>query len=412
MEGIELKILFKNSQAFLMESKAVNILNSDLNVHVNNSQSYAYWVIRIKKHIEQENRLFCEVISYNQGKSEFDNHQKQLAEKLSQIKNISFNKIDTFGLISTLLKNGKRATPKSFKPRPVEKQQYFPVTEEIISKPLKYQINKSFDFPIKNLDFKNGFVSFEQKLEEYPKRIQFTIENKEIIEEYDAVKNYFENVLKVKKVRVTVKVDIEDYKVVSSTAESPEIKRINKQLIEEVKLNFVKSTIKNRTRSERESDLLTAEEYFETFSVDGLELKAFYENDEELLKDIIKISDTKHYKHLRYLSSGHLHQLMRLRFLHRPRSFIFLIDGDDQYHFVWETLNTEEATYVWHVEKNIEALEVHLDRINEIIKIIKTEGKLMYIINTEDEYSRVFHDYNDSINGFLKWKKDFEKVLE
>jgi len=395
----------------LTEDKSINIQNSDLNDNVKNFQSSAYWIIRVKRFIEHESRIFCEVMSYHQGKSEFDHHQKQLAEKLNQIQNISFNNIDTFGLLGTLLKGKKRATPKPAKPKPVYERQEFPVKEEIIRKPIKYQINKSFDFPIKNLDFKNGFVSFEQKFYGFSSRLYFTIENEDILEEYDAVKNYFENALKTKKVRVTVKVDIEDNKVISSSANSPEIKRINKKLIEEVKLNIVKSTIKNRTKPEKESDLLTAEEYFQTFSKNDLELKTFYDNDKELIQDLLKISDSKHYKHLRYLSSKHSPELMKLRLIHRPCSFIFLIEGDNQYHFIWETLKTEEATYVWHIEKKIEELKVYLKKINEIIKTIKAEGKMDYISNSKDEFDRIFHDYNEPNKGFLKWKKDLEKVL-
>jgi hypothetical protein len=410
LEGLELKILFKNSKAYLTEDRLVHIENSGLPDRISNFQSHAYWIIRVKKTFEHENRISCEVISYHQGKSEFDHHQKQLAENLNRIQSISFDNIDTFGLIRTFSKKGKGFTSRPIKPKPAQGQN-FPFKEETIREPLKYQINRSFDFPIKNLDFKDGFVSFEQKFNEYPKSIYFTIENEDIEEKYDPVKNYFGNFLKTKKVKITVRVYIEHDEVVSVSADSPEIKRINKQLIEEVKLNFVKSTVKKRTKTENECDLLTAEEYFETFFDDDFKLKAFYANDEELVRDMVKISNSKHYKNLRYLSSKHSHELMRLRILHRPLSFIFLVEGDNQYHFLWETLNTEEATYIWHIDKDINVLKDYLNKINEIIRMIKVEGKLEYISKTEDKFSRIFHDYNDSIDGFLKWKEDLERKL-
>jgi hypothetical protein len=33
------------------------------------------------------------------------------------------------------------------------------------------------------------------------------------------------------------------------------------------------------------------------------------------------------------------------------RAFVFLLIGEYQYHIVMETLDTEEATYIWHVPK-------------------------------------------------------------
>jgi hypothetical protein len=35
-----------------------------------------------------------------------------------------------------------------------------------------------------------------------------------------------------------------------------------------------------------------------------------------------------------------------------PFSFVFLLSGAEQYHIVLETLDTEEAAYVWHIDKN------------------------------------------------------------
>jgi hypothetical protein len=35
---------------------------------------------------------------------------------------------------------------------------------------------------------------------------------------------------------------------------------------------------------------------------------------------------------------------------------VFLLSGSYQYHLVWETLDTEEATYIWHIGKSIDEL--------------------------------------------------------
>ncbi|MDH7911361.1 hypothetical protein [Winogradskyella sp. SYSU M77433] len=396
----------------MTEDKAINIENQTLKQQVTNFQSDAYWIIRVLKHFKQERRFFCEVISYNYGKSEFDSSQEKLTKKLNQLQSVSFKNIDTLGLLSTLLSKGKYSNRRNIRRQAVQKTQDFhSIKEDVKISTLNYQINRSFYFPIKDLAFKNGFVSFEQKFQEYQDSIKFIVENDAILEQYDAVKNYFENVLNTKKVRVTVKVDIENHQVVSSFAQSEEIERIDEELIEEVKLRFVKSTIKNSSRAEQENNLFTTEEYFETFSNGDLELKALYEDHEELIEDLLKISNTKHYDHLRYLSSKHTHELMKLRFINKPFSFVFLIEGDNRYHFIWETLNTKEATYVWSTEKSVGVIQDYLGKINEIIKTVRADGKLKYISKTEDGFRRVFHNYNKSIDGFSEWKEDLKKVL-
>ncbi len=51
---------------------------------------------------------------------------------------------------------------------------------------------------------------------------------------------------------------------------------------------------------------------------------AFYNDDKELFEDLLTISNTKHYKHLRFLSSKHSHNIMKLRFVHKPFHSYFL----------------------------------------------------------------------------------------
>jgi hypothetical protein len=153
------------------------------------------------------------------------------------------------------------------------------------------------------------------------------------------------------------------------------------------------------------------DEYFETFADEKIKSSIFYKNDKELFEDLLAISDTKHYKHLRFLSSKHSHEIMKLRFVHKPFSFIFLIEGGRDYHIVWETLDTEEATYVWHIDKDINELKKTLRKIEGIINTIKVQGKTVYISSTDDPFRRIYHDYSDIVDGFVKWKSDLESIL-
>ena len=91
--------------------------------------------------------------------------------------------------------------------------------------------------------------------------------------------------------------------------------------------------------------------------------------------------------------------------------FIYaLIQGDRNYHIVWETLDTEEAR-MWHVEKDINVLKMEFRKVEDIINLIKVQGKTEYLNSTKDIVRRIKHDYSPFVNGFLKWKGELESIL-
>ncbi|MBS0645693.1 MAG: hypothetical protein JSR97_03780 [Verrucomicrobia bacterium] len=410
MTGQEFKILFRQDKAYLTPEKPLTLSQVSLPEIAKSFKAPAYWTIRVLNYKETEQKLFCEVLSYQVGDTDFPSNQKALSHILSSINNVTFRSIDTSGLLKTLAST----TPISVLPvkeTPVFRQEYrqeptVPVRTELIIR----TITETFHIPLKNVRFKLGGVSFDKKLKDYNQTIEFTIDNYDIREEFDAVKNYFANVLNTKKIEVTATVELRDNEVTSKIAKSPEIDKINKELIDNVKFEFVKAT-KKKVAVEVDKNLFTMEEYFETFGEENFKSNTFYSDEKELFEDLLKITNTKHYKHLRFLSSKHRHQIMKLRFIHKPFSFIFLIEGDRNYHLIWETLDTEEATYIWHLDKNLQALKNSLRKIEDIINVIKVQGKTAYINSTEDEFRRIYHDYSEIVDGFIKWKGELESVL-
>jgi hypothetical protein len=72
-----------------------------------------------------------------------------------------------------------------------------------------------------------------------------------------------------------------------------------------------------------------------------------------------------------YLAFKHEGSVCKLRFVLDPFSFMFLLSGAEQYHIVLETLDTEEATYVWHIEKNPFSLPEKMREIDQDLNVIK-----------------------------------------
>jgi hypothetical protein len=413
MIGQELKILFHGDKAYLSKDRHLTFEKLGLPVFVKFFKEPAYWKFRVISHIEAQKKIFCEILSYHKGESDFAYNQLQLADKLNNIEIVAFRSIDTNRLLVTM----SGTTPNSYTPPsyiPIENTEDSQVQRphlNFVKEPSIQTITETFFVPLKKVRFKLGGVSFDKKFKDHQEAIELTITNHDIREEFDAVKNYFGNVLRTKRIQVNAKIEIIDNIISSTEVSSPEIAKIDKQLIDNVKFEFVKSTIKKKINVELDKSLFTMDEYFDTFVEEKFESKTFYSNDKELFEDLLTISKTKHYKHLRFLSSKHLHETMKLRFVHKPFSFLFLIQGDRNYHIVWETLDTEEATYVWHLTKDIHSLKLSLMKIEDIINVIKVQGKTAYLNSTVDQFRRVYHDYSNLVDGFVKWKGELESIL-
>lgn len=94
-----------------------------------------------------------------------------------------------------------------------------------------------------------------------------------------------------------------------------------------------------------------------------------------------------------------------------PFSFVFLLDGERQYHIIWETLDSEEATFVWHVEKNKQVLKERLQLIDKDLGFIRTKGRQVFTETLPKDFSRIIHDYTDARKGFILWKDQVEERL-
>lgn len=407
MTGQELIILFRQDKAYLTADRPMTFEQLGLPDFAKTFKEPAFWTIKVLSYRENEKKIFCKITSYQVGETDFGSSQKLLADKLNDLQIVTFKSIDTTGLLKTLA--GISGVVRPIKFVPVDRTPIQPT--EFVRQSHKVSIKETFYVPFKNVRFKHGGVSFDKKFKEHKKTLELTIPNYDIREEFDAVKNYFANVLKTKKIEVTVNIEITDNEVTSIEAKSPEIEKIDNQLIEKVKFEFVKATTKKKINVDIDKTLFTMDEYFDTFADDKFKSNTFYNNDKELFEDLLTISNTKHYKHLRFLSSKHSHDIMKLRYVHKPFSFIFLIQGDRNYHIVWETLDTKEATYVWHITKDINVLKMTLRKIEDIINVIKVQGKTAYISSTDDAFRRIYHDYSDLVDGFVKWKGELESIL-
>lgn len=420
MIGSEIIITFRGNKAFLAPDKELPLNQLDLPEIVVSFKTPVSWLLKIINYNPEEKLIFAEIINYFDSELEFTDYQLNYPELFNNIEKVNFRTINTIILlrfIETEKSDIKNDHPFSNSLNDIESfnenitKSIDNKTNNNKTKDIIFTKHESFSVAIKDLKFGFGCICFSKKIKGYEDVIDFNIINYDIREEFDAIKNYFANILKTKKINVETEITFTNWKITATKAKSLEIDKINSKVIDTVKFEFVGNFLKKKKNLNIDKSLFTMDDCFAMLNNEKLNSNAFYTNDKDLLEDLLEISKTKHYKHLRFLSSKHAYRIMKLRFIIKPFSFIFLIEGDRNYHIIWETLDTEEATYIWHIEKDKEKLKLKLMKIEDIINVIRVHGKIAYINSQDDSYQRVFHDYSDFIDGFVKWKSELESLI-
>lgn len=233
--------------------------------------------------------------------------------------------------------------------------------------------------------------------------LEFEIENDEIRPEFDVLKPFFQKALKSKNVSVSIHAEFKNGKLVSQSAVSEDFKRINREVIEGMRFRFASKYILNGQVLERKENLLDITQVQSGHQI--------YETGEELLEDLLKNNQFRHHKQLRYLAERHAGNLLKIRYVLRPFSFVFLIAGTEQYHIILETLDTEEATYLWHFNKTVSLLPSKLKEIDAHLQIIRNQGRQAFLDSKPENFSRILHDYSNTQKGFVLWKDMLEERL-
>ncbi|MEC4115141.1 DEAD/DEAH box helicase family protein [Myroides pelagicus] len=263
-------------------------------------------------------------------------------------------------------------------------------------------IDKKIKVAIEDLDFRYSNIGFQYINKDNNQQLDFEIENEEFRPEYEVLKPYFSKVLKSKYVQIDIYAEIENGVILSQLATSIDLDNINKEIIESVKFLFLNKSFIHQTSTSQQNILTTTElPKNQNLYIDG----------ENILEDLIKGRKYKHSRHIQFLAERHEYRTMKLRFVLQPFSFIFLIAGEQNYHVILETLDTEEATYIWHTSKDKTVLIETIKLIDKELNIIREQGRQAYIDTTPNSFSRIVHDYSNDNKGFTSWKDLLEERL-
>ncbi|MDA3613321.1 hypothetical protein [Polluticaenibacter yanchengensis] len=400
MKGQELKIIFKDNHAFLTNEVALNFNQVQISaIYEPIAKEQSYWKIRVINYIQSENKLHVDVIKHFKGATNFEAFQLEYENILMTIEQVTFKNINTHSLTDTFILNAK------------VKEHLIPTfltntTPAVIKQPTINQptiIKGTFTIPILDITFIAGAITFEKKFALLQEPVKFTIPNETIIEAFDAVKAYFSKVLNTNKITVDAIVEIQNGQTITK-ASSSEIEKIDYRFIEYVKTDSLKRILKKEPISEKQ--VYTIEEY-----INDIKKQSLFKDGLDFFDSLLELPNAKHYKHLKFLSGLHQHKVLKLRFVHDPVSFIFLLQNNHQYHIVWETLYTKEATYIWSSPKDTDSLKRLLTQVEDSIKLINESGKIAYIELNEPNFSRIYHHYNNKERGFEEWQNNINGLL-
>lgn len=275
-------------------------------------------------------------------------------------------------------------------------------------------IDKTVKIALDKLDFRYGSIAFNYPVQELNTEIEFELENEYVRPEIEVLKPYFSKSLKMKYANVEIFAEFENGMLVTQRAESEDLGKINQDTIESVRFQFAIDEIKNDPNHQNDNRA--------TSDLEGLrksnQFPGSHFTEEQLINNLIGDEKYRHFRQLRYLASKHEGSLLKIRFILKPFSFVFLLKGKKFHHIILETLDTEEATYIWHTEIMVNGGEIsklmvwkRLDEIESDLQFIKDKGRQAFILSSPESFSRLNHDYSDPRKGYILWKGQLEERL-
>lgn len=270
-----------------------------------------------------------------------------------------------------------------------------------------FVITQRISVLLNDLAFNYGHISFEHEIEAINMKIRFEIENENIRPEFTVLKPYFIKVLKTKFVVIEIFAEAESGKVIAQSAVSSDLDRINREIIDGVRFRINQKLLPwIKSGYDNQKQLMDFEQLKSQQPEVGI-----YESAEDLLNSTLMHHQYRHSPNLRYLSSQHASEIIKIRFVLQPFAFVFLLKGINHFHVVLETLDTEEATYIWMISNDKSQLPGNLEQINKDLQLIRNEGRQAFLTYPPENFSRITHLYLDPQKGFIIWKDLLEQQL-
>ncbi len=364
-----------------------------------------FWKVDITDYDSAEEKVTIQVLDYYPDKTQSFKKQKLK----SPIKSLHFDPLDWAYLepfLSYYKKNDLLEiiidSDRVF--RPDESEIHYSLTLKVLFKDLSYE---------------TGYVSYHTFIEQVNQEVEVQIENPFIIPEFQFIKSFFARKIRRKYVDVDIDLLIKGSRVTEVKATSKQIDKINDTFIGTIKYSRFQQLAKEPLVTAIDKSLFTADEFFDEFAADeGGNI--FNQDATNIIQLLTAFGSVRNRKQLEYLSGLKQISDYKVHLTLQPKlGFLFLLRGNEMYHFCWELLNSH-ATYLWSFDGRDDLIPGAFKRIERIIQRIRDYGRDRYRRSVADRqetdsfvFHSIVHQHADSKvrDPFPLWRQRLEEKL-
>lgn len=377
-----------------------------------------YWLVRMERFDPESKQLYVEVLEYNATPGDFFSRQ----QPRDAVRSLVFKELDWFYLepqLSYYAKINLKSILKNVPPESAEKKPEW--RGNTASNPQKSTMRFRFEAPFAELQFSLGYVGLTKYLEKIDRTVDFKILNDHLLPEFEYIKFGLAQKLGKRKIKVEAEICLCNGDIESARAVSKEIDAISSEFIDSVKQQRTLELSKKPDIIQPDKSLFTSEDIFDQFDEDRRNQgNVFRQSEKDILETLLGDKSIRNRQQLIYLSGAKQSKNEKIRFTLAPTfGFLFLVEGEQYNHFVWELLNSH-ATYIWSIGKTRQDIKLQYQRIEQAINTIRNSSRSAYKnayrqqqTDQDLAFNYLQHQHAESalVDGFPKWKHQLNALL-
>jgi hypothetical protein len=377
-----------------------------------------YWLVRMERFDPETKQLDVEVLDYNATPGELFRRQ----QPRDAVRSLVFKALDWLYLEPQLSYYTKINLKSILKNVPPEQADKLPEWRGgAAPNPQKSTMRFRFDVPFTELQFSLGYVGFSKDLEKIDRTVDFKILNDHLLPEFEYIKFGLAQKLGKRKIKVEAEICLCNGDIESARAVSKEIDAISSEFIDSVRQQRTLELSKKPDIIQPDKSLFTSEDIFDQFDEDRRSQgNVFRQSEKDILETLLGDKSIRNRQQLIYLSGAKQSKNEKIRFTLAPNfGFLFLVEGEQYNHFVWELLNSH-ATYIWSIGKTRQDIKLQYQRIEQAINIIRNSSRSAYKnayrqqqTDQDLAFNYLQHQHAESalVDGFPKWKHQLNALL-
>ena len=393
MKNIKLIINFKEDKAFLTPDYYLKLQKIEISDIIKTFQKEASISFKIKRFLPSEKKAKAEILNYNLNKIDFSETQLSLAEELKKIEYISWKNIDIKVLKYIALKKEK-ASKKATTSK----------------KNTGNKINTTL--PVKNLIYKNGYAVSKISIHVKEKAQEFNLKfkNKVITPGFQILSPFYYRELQNRPIRISFQLPEDDITEIDAFSDS--IENISRTRILKYREMAFKKFLRKRIDHSKEFNFFDTQSFFELLSNSTLNYTQLFKNEADFVLEIAKILNCPHLQKIKYFLKHHAYKVMKIRYIARFLSIVFLIEKESKYYLVWESLKVRKASDIWTLPKDANQVDMAMQDIPKIIHSMNINGKKSLPDGLSENFTRIEYNYSNLLNSFDLWQNDFNYFVK